>query len=513
MFNILIADDEKLEREALKAILKKGIDSALSIHEAVNGRESIVTAKSVKPEIIFMDIKMPGIDGLEAAREIRKSLPEVSIVFLTAFNQFEYAQEAIQIGVDFFIIKPASEFHVIDVTSKLLSRIEERRHVRFREEDNRLKLERVKEYLETEFVYNLVIRGMDRDKFNNYLTILDVSFLEGVAGIVSIQFDTYPIAVNSDYHKQILRKRVSFIIKKILGDMGFNVLMNLELTSIYFIVVKPEDAVCNVDPGNLNWKEISGKIISEVGKEFSVEILMGFGKVFSDPGDSIASIIAAKDALSKNSNTTLFINWEIGLEEALIKGSRSEVMSVFQKLRESLESSNLSFEQTRQYLLELGTVIRHYSVHQFPEGIEQPALPELESIRDINTLMDEFKLFLNAFLYQRSLVRKANYSPAIEAACSYLEKKFRSDITLEEAAGKAGLSSFYFSKLFKKIKNVTFIEYLTLLRIDEAKKLLKETNMSIREISENIGYGDQNYFTRVFKKVVAMSPSAFRAKK
>ncbi len=511
MHNILIADDEKLEREAIKAILNKGIDFVVMIHEAVNGREAIVKAKSVNPDIIFLDIKMPGIDGLEAAWEIRKFLPEVSIVFLTAFNQFEYAQEAIQIGVDFFIIKPASEAQVIEVTSNLLAKTEERQNIRSREEDNKLKLARVKDYLETEFVYNLVIRGMDRAKFDNYLTILDVTFLEGVAGIASIQFDTYPIAVSSDYHKQILRKRVSGIIKKVLGDLGFNVFVNLELTSIYFILIRPEHV--NVDPGRLNWDEISKRIAAEVKKSFSVEILIGFGEVFSGPEDSIASIIAAKDDLGQSSSTTQFISLEINLEEALTRGNRSEVMMVFQKIRESLSLSSLSFEQIKQYILELGTVIRHYSVHQFPEGIEQPELTELKSSRDPNTLMDEFKLFLNALLYQRSMVKKDSYSPAIEAACAYLEKNFMSDITLEEAAGEAGLSSFYFSKLFKKVKNITFIEYLTSLRIEEAKKLLKETNMSIREVSENIGYGDQNYFTRVFKKVTGMSPSVYRAKK
>jgi len=83
-------------------------------------------------------------------------------------------------------------------------------------------------------------------------------------------------------------------------------------------------------------------------------------------------------------------------------------------------------------------------------------------------------------------------------------------MTLEEAASQCSLSSFYFSKLFKKSKKITFIDYLTNCRIEEAKKCLSKTNLSIKEISQRVGYNDPNYFTRVFKRVVSTSPTSYR---
>ncbi len=521
MYRILIADDEELEREALKAIINKGIDSAVEIQEAVNGRESVVKAKSFNPDIVFMDIKMPGINGIEAARMIRDYSDSVSIIFLTAFNQFEYAREAIQIGVEDFIIKPASELHVLEITGKLLDRIEKARAARSAEEDNELKLGRVKEYLETEFIYNLAIRGISEEKFLNYLAILDVHFLRGIAGIASVQFDTYPINVGSDYHRHVLRRRVSFIIKSVVGDMGFSVLVNIEMTNVYFLAVQHPDSPVSME--DVDWLSVVNKIAGEVDRVLTVKMVAGFGHVFSSPSDSVSSFASAKKALSdgavssKHTSEGLeslrLINLEIDLEEALLKGKRPEVMDVFQKLREYLEGTVGSFDQIKQYLAELGMVIKHYAAYQFPDGFERVDLSGIYDAADIGALTDEFVVFLTSLLVQRNMVSEMNYSPAIEAACSYIGENFRQDITLEDAAGKAGLSSFYFSRLFKKSRGVTFIEYITMLRVDEARKLLKETTLSIGEISERVGYSDQNYFTRVFKRYESVSPSVYRARK
>ena len=107
MFKLLIADDEQLERDALHFIILKSIDSISNIEEAVNGREAIDKAWKMKPDIIILDINMPGINGIEAAWKIRENHETASIIFLTAvfFHQFDYAHEAIKVGADDYIVK------------------------------------------------------------------------------------------------------------------------------------------------------------------------------------------------------------------------------------------------------------------------------------------------------------------------------------------------------------------------------------------------------------------------
>ena len=213
MYKILIVDDEELERNALRAIINKGIDSIIEIQEAVNGREAIVKSRSFNPDIIFLDIKMPGINGIEAARTIRETDSSISIIFLTAFNRFEYAHEAIQIGVDDFIIKPSSENRVLEVITKLITKIDNRKSNLDLKENNELKLSRATGYLENEFIYNLSVRGITEEKFENYLSILDMDFYSARAGIVKLLFDTYPIHVDSSCQKQVLKKKMCLYIK------------------------------------------------------------------------------------------------------------------------------------------------------------------------------------------------------------------------------------------------------------------------------------------------------------
>jgi len=139
VYKILIVDDEQLERNALKVIINKDINSIVEIEEAVNGREAIVKSRSFNPDIIFLDIKMPGINGIDAARTIRDSDSSVSIVFLTAYNQFEYAREAIDIGVSNFIIKPSSDSHILEVINKVITNIDNSRAEIIEKEHNEIR--------------------------------------------------------------------------------------------------------------------------------------------------------------------------------------------------------------------------------------------------------------------------------------------------------------------------------------------------------------------------------------
>ena len=124
MYKLLIADDEAIERAAIiYFILQAGLNFA-RISEAGNGIEAVELAKEFSPEIIVMDVRMPGKDGLVAAKEIRQFNPTCKIIFLTAFSEFDYAQQAIKIKAEDFIIKPAYSETLIEVMQKVIVELE-----------------------------------------------------------------------------------------------------------------------------------------------------------------------------------------------------------------------------------------------------------------------------------------------------------------------------------------------------------------------------------------------------
>lgn len=518
MYKLLIADDEQIERDALKAIINKGVDCILDIQEAVNGREAIVKSQTYQPDIVFLDIKMPGIDGIEAARTIREKSPYVSIVFLTAFNQFEYAQEAILIGVDDFIIKPSSETRVLEVVEKILTKIENQRSEENRNRNNELKLSRVTGYMENEFVYKMAVTGISEEKFKNYLEILDIGFYSGKTGIVKILYESYPIHVDSIHQKKVLMKRAAFIIKSFLSKNKLITIFNNELSNLYFISISETNN--GLDQNNNHALNLSKLLSYEIETSLNLKVIIGIGSIFINPEKSLKSCAQAKTMLgsstspdtNKEQPKDLFpLNLEIDMEQAILNRNRENSIIVLQSIREWFETTTLVFENKKKAILELATVIKHAAAYQLPEGKCIVDENEIKEALTTSAIFSGFTIFLNELLEAVASAKKTENSPAIKSACNFIKNNYQNDITLEDTASQCRLSSFYFSKLFKREKGITFIEYLTKQRIKKAKNLLKESNYSIKEICGKIGYSDPNYFTKVFKKVEAISPSKYRS--
>ena len=106
--------------------------------------------------------------------------------------------------------------------------------------------------------------------------------------------------------------------------------------------------------------------------------------------------------------------------------------------------------------------------------------------------------------------KEENAVDLVEQAKVYIKERYMKDISLDEVSREIKISPYYFSKLFKKKTGQNFIEYLTEIRIGKAKELLRNTDMSMKEVSMQVGYGDPNYFSRIFKKNVGISPTEYK---
>jgi two-component system response regulator YesN len=149
MFRLLIADDEELERRALRLIIERNGFDGVEILEAVTGTEAVLKAIGNSIDAAFLDIRMPGLDGIGAARQIRAALPDVVIVIVTAFDSFDYAREAVRLNIEEYLVKPAEEQDVIQSLHKAMaaSSIRKLKAERARALDRRLG--RLTEYLES----------------------------------------------------------------------------------------------------------------------------------------------------------------------------------------------------------------------------------------------------------------------------------------------------------------------------------------------------------------------------
>jgi len=149
MYKIMITDDEKVAIDSLKFIIEKNFSDAEIIATARSGREAVEKAKEHIPDILFMDIHMPGINGLEAIREIRKFNSRVAVIVLTAFDQFEYAKDAINLGVMEYLLKPVNRSKVVEVVERAMERIRTEKEERQKEQELREKLKQAEESLKS----------------------------------------------------------------------------------------------------------------------------------------------------------------------------------------------------------------------------------------------------------------------------------------------------------------------------------------------------------------------------
>lgn len=147
MYKVMIADDEKVAIDSLKFIIEKSFTDAEIIATARSGREAVEKVEENVPDILFMDIHMPGINGLEAIREIRKRHTQIAVIVLTAFDQFEFAKEAINLGVMEYLLKPVNRAKVVEVAGRAMDLVRAERERRQMELELKEKLKYAEESL------------------------------------------------------------------------------------------------------------------------------------------------------------------------------------------------------------------------------------------------------------------------------------------------------------------------------------------------------------------------------
>ena len=174
MYKIMIADDEGIAIEGLKFIIEKNFKDKCIIESAKSGREVIELSETFRPDIVFMDIRMPGINGIDAIKEIKKTQPEVKFIILTAYDKFSYAQTAVELGVLKYMNKPIDQKQVVYTLNDAMKEIDKKRTAR--SENLRIKetLETVVPILENGFVYGILFKKEDDSETEMFKRLLGI---------------------------------------------------------------------------------------------------------------------------------------------------------------------------------------------------------------------------------------------------------------------------------------------------------------------------------------------------
>lgn len=520
MYKLLIVDDELIERDALKYIVKNSHLKISEIMEAANGQDALTVTADFDPDIVILDIKMPGLSGLEVGHILKKIKPEMKIIFMTAFDRFEYAKEAIQIGVEEFIIKPAPNDKTIEILQSCISKIEEDNRVKHQQEKLEVELDQVSHYLENEFVSSVVNGEIDEQQADDYLKFMLSEFLEGF-GVV-IEFDIVGDNSMTLLHRNMIKKR--FVDKlSVLLDGNMKFLINQVKNMVYILAfsydVKKRSNIARTLEDEIRM------VIEQISEQFEVQICYGFGDAYTQISMLWKSFAQAK-AASRNmfldiiENGDEMVSRSAGMDfdenelcNSILNGQEKDMILIADHILDHKIYASNDINAIRLKLYEFFILLNRYlnKESQQKHAVSDYLFDELKNIESRGEAKNYIHIYLFGILKEIEK-QKNNKTPAIlDNAIKYIHENYSQGITLEDVAFEIGFSTYYFGKMFKKTFKTSFTDYLSTVRINKAKELLSDPNLTIKDITYRVGYMDPNYFTRVFKRSEGMTPTEYRS--
>ncbi|MBA2939698.1 response regulator [Paenibacillus sp. CGMCC 1.16610] len=517
MYRLLIADDEALEREGLEMMVSRMLPGQFEFIHAENGRKAIQMADEKRPDFIFMDIKMPGIQGLEAVREIMSRHQEVRIILVTAHDYFAYAKEALSLGVKDYILKPAKRDELIEVLRKQAAELEEEKRRRGEELEIREKLTRLLPLAENELTMMLMMDCIQEFDLRYLVELLNISWEQGYAMVLS-----FPFGERKDWeHLQSVRKVLHEDLKQYAKlQLACMVSPMIGNRMAVFVPVPSSGAGFTNRVDALVFGE---RLQAFAEHRFKLSLSIGIGTVgegmeglrrsyqeaaaASADSSDVVRIRHYEDICQRDGVPGIALDEERKLLDALQRQHKEEARIRFLDVLERLIAGSGADDRVcRDEVVGLLISLARQISHRSPAEI----VSHFAGVAGMASLRQTAAEQLERMLEDMTEEREHRQFRVIERAKSYIGEHYKSDISMEQTAEYVNLSPYYFSKTFKLHTGETFIDYVTRLRIDEAKRLLESEELSFKEICYMAGYNDPNYFSRIFKKTTGVTPTEYR---
>lgn len=535
---VFLVEDEMVIRRGIKNSIDWEKEGYIFCGEASDGELAYPMIIKEKPDILITDIRMPFMDGLELCKLVKKELPNIKILILSGYDEFDYAKEAIRLGVTEYLLKPISSGKLLEALNGVSESI------RREKEDKDL----VRKYME-EMRENT---EHEKQKFFEQMIAGNLSMADALetgkkyemnlsAGMYNLLLFRFTLGEENRKSGELLGE-AEYAIKKLTERLEYVFEFQRDVEGWAFLLMAD-----NEEQMSERVKELS-KDLEEIMKNYStIAYFGGIGQPvarlreleesFREAERALAArftmelnrIISVEDIrMAQNVDTlddieiTSFGEIEktrTMLEKFLNNGAEDEIDEFVDVYINELPEENLKSVLMRQYII-MDAYIVMMSFCEKIEGIEgemQAQSEELKNSMKTSQTLEEIKNYIRMLLKKiigvRDTISGRRYSDIIEIAKDQIRKTYMSDeISLNTIAAEVGMSPSYFSSIFSKEMGKTFVEYLTEIRMDRAKELLMCSSMKTSEIGYEVGYKDPHYFSYIFKKTQNCTPKEFRAR-
>lgn len=528
MYKIMLADDEGIVIDSMKFIIEKEFGDSCIVEYAKTGRSVIELAENFRPDIAVMDIQMPGINGIEAMKEIRTFSKGTIFIVMSAYDKFDYAKEAIKLGVMDYITKPMERTKIVNALKKAMDKIDSEREKRSNELIIKEKLETVEPMIESGLVYNALLQEHFEEDIDSYMSMLGLDEKYGYMLAVVCGDEQQGSHMTNAIGSSIRMSGKYTEIRHTLKEYYKCVVGNIMSNKIAVFVP------CNSETDDYNERiELINKtreLVRTLRKYTEVNFRIGIGSIKTIRNLS-ESYQEALRALAASTGSVAHVkdlpigceyeeNYPINLERSLFEklergdldGTLNSADSFFEWMRDTSYQNIMSVRlKTLEFVLRAESAAYRNGGQVYIFNSRDEYLPQIMEICDFDQMKQWFLTKIGDSCKNIQNKREEKSTSTVEQAKSYIKENYDKDISLDDVSRAFNISPYYFSKVFKEETGENFIEYLTSIRMERAKELLlNSTEYSMKEICSMCGYSDPNYFSRSFKKNVGVTPTEFK---
>jgi two-component system response regulator YesN len=485
VYRVLIVDDEEPVLESYAFMVRGAADFAV-IGKARSGYEALALIHEEKPDLVFMDINIPGIDGLEVIADVHRKFPGMIFILSTAYERFDLAQRAIPLGVFDYLVKPISK-------KTFLSSLD---HVRDYLEARALEGESPLEGEgEGRFLGTAIREALEEEAWDQYRQRLSLPSDKGTVCLLELE-DLNEAAYRKIADKLSRRYRCLFRMHLnrglffISGDLGRE-----ELESLLSAALESGRALKAAG---------SGACYGIGGCLRGPELYRSFGEALEE----LRNKRSPREARERERQRIIALRQ--GMGAAVPEESKKAFATLWGDICALQDFTLAKAKLVSLFMFLIDDCCGSYR----SDTGEPPPFAVAEEIMALEDLRAWESWSAEAFdwLLRRSAPDRSSPVPLpLDKAVKYIEKHGAEGIQLVDAASAAQVSPAYLSRLFSEHFKISFIDYLTEWRIERATKLIRKSLMNIKEIAFAVGYQDPNYFSKIFKKITGMLPTQYVA--
>ena len=523
MYSLVIVDDEKKFVQLVKKLIDwERLDLNL-VGTAHNGLDALELIQDHQPDIAVLDIRMPGMNGIQLIQKCREIAPNVRFIIISGYRHFEYAHEAIKFGVEDYLLKPLNQDDLNGTLRKIVNNLS---HT-----DSLIQKSRKIEKDSIHSTWKSLLLEISQPDWKPLKPFKSQPVFPWFFVLVQTEI---PLIEASQNELELLFSKSQNIIKKTLKKSPFDTIL-IQQNFLHTILLRDAEGVniddfCNTLIDSLQkLHEIfhglhvslsySGLIlnIQEISPAYQHTKNTLYNRFFTQGSPILpAQLLVKDDKRIETGSHGMSFEQRTQIRRASEHLDAQTLISEFDQMIQSLptdsfDSGIMLLQQIKEFMHTMSrTIISCFNISShFAQEAEEMAL-SIETYGTASEIISAAKVFIQKRIEEiREQVQETQKKPVNDAK-NYIQEFYFKNISLELMSQHLNLNPSYFSNLFKKTTGQGFLEYLTTVRMNEAKELLNRPHCSIADAAFEVGYKDVKHFSKLFKKATGLTPSSYK---